>query len=386
MQAFCYRSGVSAALEPQVEGEEDPAFLRTQLATYIGNKRALVQTIGEAVRRVRERLGGRRIDVWEPFSGSGAVSRLLKQHARRLWVSDLHAYAAAIGRSYLPNRGDVDRAELDGWVDEANRQAEALEPDGPLGFIERMYAPADEGAIVASDRVFYTRNNARRLDFYRQRIETAPSELRPFLLGPLLAKASVHANTAGVFKGFYKDRATGVGRFGGSGADALGRIRGRIQLEAPVVSRFEGEWHVAQGDANQLVEGMPGVDLVYLDPPYNQHPYGSNYFMLDLLTAYVRPTRVSRVSGIPADWTRSGYNQRARSMALLMDLVDRVDAPFVLLSFSDDGFISPARMDAGLEARGKLSRVELRHPTFRGSRNLSSRRLHVTERLLLLER
>ena len=31
------------------------------------------------------------------------------------------------------------------------------------------------------------------------------------------------------------------------------------------------------------------LDLAYFDPPYNQHPYGSNYFMLNLLVHYRRP-------------------------------------------------------------------------------------------------
>jgi len=54
--------------------------------------------------------------------------------------------------------------------------------------------------------------------------------------------ASVHANTAGVFKGFYKDRRTQVGRFGGSGQDALARILGQVRIVPPVLSRFECDW------------------------------------------------------------------------------------------------------------------------------------------------
>jgi adenine-specific DNA-methyltransferase len=106
--------------------------------------------------------------------------------------------------------------------------------------------------------------------------------MKDLLLGPLLSEASVHANTAGVFKGFYKNRHTGVGQFGGSGSDALTRILGRIVLEVPVLSLFECEYEVFQEDANALVHKLRGLDLAYIDPPYNQHPYGSNYFMLNL--------------------------------------------------------------------------------------------------------
>ena len=67
-----------------------------------------------------------------------------------------------------------------------------------------------------------------------------------------------------------------------------------------------------QEDANAVARRLKGLDLVYVDPPYNQHPYGSNYFMLDLLLRYERPERISRVSGIPADWQRSGYNVKVK--------------------------------------------------------------------------
>jgi adenine-specific DNA-methyltransferase len=177
-----------------------------------------------------------------------------------------------------------------------------------------------------------------------------------------------------------------VGQFGGSGRDALLRIRGEIRLEVPVLSRFECECRVMQRDANAAAADLKGLDLAYIDPPYNQHPYGSNYFMLNLLADYRRPERVSRVSGIPADWRRSGYNVRAKSPALLRNLLERIDAPFLLVSYNNEGFIPPARMRALLRRLGEVEVIETKYNAFRGSRNLSGRAIHVTEQLFLVER
>lgn len=196
----------------------------------------------------------------------------------------------------------------------------------------------------------------------------------------------MHANTAGVFKGFYKDRLTKTGRFGGSNGDALTRIRGQIQLEPPVLSRFECEVEVFGQDANDLVQNIRGLDLAYFDPPYNQHPYGSNYFMLNLLVHYNRPDVISTVSGIPSDWRRSGYNVRAKCMPLLRDLLGNTDAPFLLVSYNDEGFIRPLEMRALLDELGTVEVYETRYNTFRGSRNLRDRSAHVTEQLFLVER
>jgi len=362
---------------------EDPAYLSRQLLTCIGNKRALLGPIGAAVERVKRRLGRERIACFDPFAGSGVVSRFLKGHATRLVSNDLEPYAAVTARCFLADRGAVDRAALAGTVAELNARVDR--DDGPPGFIAAMYAPRDERSIAPGERVFYTPANARRLDAFRQAIAACPAELHDFLLGPLLAAASVHANTAGVFKGFYKDRRTGIGRLGGSGADALGRITGTIRLEAPLWSRFDCPCEVFREDANALAPRAGEFDLVYLDPPYNQHPYGSNYFLLNLLVDYRRPGRVSPVAGIPPDWNRSGYNVRARAAGLLSRLVADLRTRFLLVSSSDEGFVRPAEMRDLLGSFGPVDVVEIPYAAFRGSRNLATRPGRVTEHLFLVE-
>ncbi|MYB49752.1 MAG: DNA modification methylase [Dehalococcoidia bacterium] len=364
--------------------EEDPDYLSRQVITYIGNKRALLGQIGQVVEGVKGRLGKGRLRVFDVFSGSGIVSRYLKAHASTLISNDIEDYAAVVGRCYLRNRSTVDLRAVSEIVDEMNRRVE--DDSLPRGFIEELYAPRDEGQITREDRVFYTRDNARRLDSYRQMIDTAPEDMRELLLGPLLSRASVHSNTAGVFKGFYKNRETKIGQFGGTGSDALVRIKGKIVLEPPVLSRFECDYEVLQEDANTAARRVGDLDLAYIDPPYNQHPYGSNYFMLNLLVRYERPEKISRVSGIPEEWKRSGYNVRARSLPLMRDLLQAMDARFLLVSFNNEGFIATEEMLALLREIGSVEVLETPYNAFRGSRNFNSRPIHVTEQLFLVER
>jgi adenine-specific DNA-methyltransferase len=187
-----------------------------------------------------------------------------------------------------------------------------------------------------------------------------------------------------VFKGFYKDRHTKIGRFGGSNGDAL--VKGNILLQPPVLSRFECEVRVEQDDANQVIRRAQSLDLAYFDPPYNQHPYGSNYFMLNLLVHYARPEGISEVSGIPVGWRRSGYNVRLRSRQLLSDLIEATDSKFLLVSFNDEGFIRREEMLSMLRRVGSVETLDLPYNTLRGSRNLRNRSIHVTEQLFLVEK
>lgn len=366
---------------------ESPAFLREQLITYLGNKRALLGFIGEAVALVKQRLTKERIRVLDLFAGSGVVSRFLKQHAELLICNDFEQYAEVINRCYLSNASELDLVALqDAYRRVTTRlRTETLEP----GIIAQNYAPRDDTTIQPGERVFYTTRNAAYLDTARNLIDTLPEHMRPFFLGPLLAEASVHANTSGVFKGFYKDARTGLGCFGGRKGDALSRITADISLPFPVWSSYDCNVDVRRQDAvaaaREIASEHGRLDLVYLDPPYNQHPYGSNYFLLNVLVQNRLPSSMSPVSGIPTDWQRSEFNKRGRAMKAFRQLVDSLDTRFLLVSFNSEGFVSRAEMVAYLSTMGQVEVLESRYNTFRGSRNLRGRSIHLTEYLYLVD-
>lgn len=372
-------------LETPADGSaqaEDSAYLTSQLITCIGNKRALLPFIGQALAIVNSELGAERLDMLDAFAGSGVVSRYFKRFSRKLISNDLEIYAGVIAGCYLANANAIDLKSLQAAHHDVCAAVERRQID--TGIIRCNYAPADDHNIQPGERVFYTVENARRLDTFRTLIGDLPGWMQPFLLGPLLSAASVHANTSGVFKGFYKDRSSGLGRFGGSAGDALTRIMGRIELPFPVFSRHSSEVEVHCHDANQLVRTIGPVDVAYFDPPYNQHPYGSNYFMLNLLCDYQRPQRVSHISGIPTDWKRSDYNRAGVAARTFADLVENTDARYILVSYSNEGFIQPDEMRDILARRGRVRVLERPYNTFRGSRNLQNRSLHVKERLFLV--
>ncbi len=362
--------------------KEDPRFLSEQLITYLGNKRALLPLIGRGVKTVMQRTGQKKLRIFDAFSGSGVVSRFFKQFSRALYSNDLELYSFILNTCYLANRSEICGDELaQTHAELISAIAEGVRP----GFIAELYAPADDEHIKCGERVFYTRRNAQYLDTARQLINTLPSQLQAYFLAPLLAQASVHTNTSGVFKGFHKN-AKGIGQFGGRGKNALSRILAPIDIPLPIMSRFECEHHALQQDATAAARTLPGLDLAYLDPPYNQHPYGSNYFMLNLLAEYKRPQNASRVSGIPTNWNRSAYNTRTTAADTLSSLITAISAPHILISYNSEGFIRPQEMESMLSTHGKVSLMKQDYATFRGCRNLRNRAPRVCEYLYLLER
>jgi len=364
---------------------EHSDFLSRQLITYIGNKRSLLPFIGEALSKVKKKLNRNKLTLFDAFSGSGTVARYFKAHADMLIANDLEAYSQTVNRCYLANSNELPLSTLT----LIHKELLFKLTNEPLtkGFISELYSPRNADDIKSSERVFYTPRNALFIDTARQHIEKiVPVNLRHFFIAPLLSEASIHANTAGVFKGFYKDSSTGKGCFGGSAGNALSRITGDIDLPFPVWSNFNCPVQIFKDDANALALQLPELDLAYFDPPYNQHPYGSNYFMLNLILSYQRPSSISPVSGIPPDWNRSVYNKRAQAASALRNLALAVKAKYILISFNSEGFISSSEMKAMLASVGKVEVFQKVYNTFRGSRNLHTRRTHVQEYLFLVEK
>ncbi len=362
---------------------ENPSYLDSELITYIGNKRSLLPFVGKAAQIVKHRLGKNKVSFLDLFAGSGVVSRFMKMHAESIVCNDLEDYCAIVNDCYLANPSDIDEKELLhylAWLQTQIRQ------DWRRGFIAELYAPENDRAIQDGERVFYTRENAEFIDTARQHMDNIPEHLRKFYLGPLLVKASIHNNTAGVFKGFYKNR-QGIGAFGGEGANALTRILGKISIDRPTLSNHDTHVTITKEDAVSFsMNHKEPFDLVYMDPPYNQHPYGSNYFMLNLITHYKRPVSYSRVSGIPDDWNRSPFNKPYGAKPALFSILENLNARFFLISYNSEGFIKKDEFVQGLEAMGTLTMLETRYNAYRGSRNLNARDTYVTEYLFFLER
>lgn len=362
---------------------ENEKYLTEQIITYLGNKRKLLTNIEDEIKKIQKELNKEKLICVDLFSGSGIVARMLKQYSETLYANDLENYSRIINLCYLSNNNEIDWELYDLLL---NKLEKVLENNLISGVITQNYAPKNDDNIQEGERVFYTHNNAMLIDTIRDFIEKeVPCDMQPLFLSPLLYEASVHANTSGVFKGFYKSKGQNVGKFGGEGENALERIKGKISINKPPMSNFNANCHVYQQNANELVKIMPDVDIIYIDPPYNQHPYGSNYFMLNTIIDNQVGNNISEVAGIPSDWNKSEYNKKNEALNAMTDLIDNIRSKYVIVSYSSDGFINYDEMLNLLSKRGDVSVKEIEYPTFRASRNLHNRDKHVNEYIFTLK-
>lgn len=349
------------------------AYLYHQLIPYLGNKRKLLPLIRQAI----EHTGVSSGTFVDYFAGSGVVSRLAKQLGFRVLANDWEPYARSINHAYIGSNQPPGFLEL-GGADAAFAHLNGLPPAD--GYVARHLCPRDDHAFdPARERLFYTRWNGGRIDAIREQIAAwedrgqIADEERDYLLASLLYGACYVSNTSGVFKGFHRG-------WGGATGTAHYRILSRLQLTPPLTWDNGQENPVTALDAQALAanlrEFVPTCDIAYLDPPYNQHPYGANYHVLNTIALWDHPpvspwiTGQGDKSAIRKDWRsarRSAYNYRADALPALEKLLFTLQSRFILISYSTDGLVPLEDLVAACCRRGHTEVVARAYKRYRVS-------------------
>ena len=358
-------------------------FVLQPMITYIGNKRKLVPWIMEIVEEISSKVG-RRLVALDGFGGSGVVSRALMSLCSALHSNDMEYYSYVLLRCFLETPTALQKERILEHFDEMDRLSKVATE---IGFISELYSPKNTETPLTDERCFYTRENAMIIDTLLKYIKGVEEDIKCYLLGPLLIKASINVNTAGVFRGFYKK--DGVGHFGGAAENALERILAPIELVRPLWSSSSCASRCHNSDINNLITTFKDgeLDVIYLDPPYNEHPYGSNYFMLNLIARGQAPTEYSKVSGIPKLWNKSAFNGRGTAYDTMLDLLRSClkKAKYTLISYNNEGLVTEDDWNTiFLELRCEVKMYQKEYDTYHGSRNLGDRNKKVVEIIYII--
>ncbi len=372
-------------------------YLTKQIITYIGNKRKLLALIYKAMKSVGVKMNSGEVFL-DLFSGSGVVSRFAKTLGFEVISNDWEEYAYIINSAFVGlNESEVKTLFGGEKIEKVLERINALPlPSEDEQYMAKYYAPKSfdvDAADFRTERLFYTRDNALTIDKIRNYIEkTYPekeSKERILLLSLLLFEASCHTNTSGVFKSFHKG-------FGGHSRDALKRILCPIRLSSPCLIDGKAKTIVLKEDANALVKRLGRVEVAYLDPPYNQHQYGSNYHILNTIAKWDKipaPLDLNEKgvlrekAAIRKDWvlTKSAYCYKASALEAFRELLESIDAHYILISYSTDGIIPFDEMEKLCMKKGKLSIVTNEYTTFRGGKQSNTKEVSNIEFILAID-
>jgi adenine-specific DNA-methyltransferase len=333
-------------------------YLKSQIITYLGNKRKLLHHIEEIIKDLPHKIIG------DGFSGSGIVSRLFKLYADELYTNDIAGYSETLNKCYLSTISSKQLKQIQTYIKKANEFA-----DNPSDNIDKFVQ-----LHWTNNRLYFTPENAKRIDAYRFFINKCPKNIQPFLLAQLIIKSSIHNNTNGQFSAFYKDN--GVPTYGGKTKTDLNRITKQIRLDVPILNDRKCDVYITRDDVNKWVDKMPEMDIVYYDPPYNKHPYNIYYFLLDIINDWDLTIQIpDTYRGQPKNWLKSDYNSRKKAYDAFENLIKKTKAKYILISYNNGGIIKPDDMETMLKKYGELTIKPITHKTYNRLKGIASYKL-----------
>ncbi len=310
---------------------------------YIGSKRRLVPVLAE----ICAASGAR--SALDLFTGTTRVAQAFKAQGVQVTAVDTARYAHVFARTYV----ETDARE----VDEAALR-DAVEHLGALpgvdGYVTEMFSRQAR---------YFQPHNARRIDAVRDAIASdyAGSPLEPLLLTSLIEAADRVDSTTGVQMAYVKQWAS----------------RSYNDLELRVPELLRGSGRAVLGDAVELTSGAaPGgplgsFDLVYLDPPYNQHRYFTNYHVWETLVAWDAPEAygVARKRVDARDpSTRSAFNSKRTMPDALASVVRLVDCRLLVLSYNDESWLTLDELEDLCAVRGTVATLAFDSSRYVGAR------------------
>ena len=290
---------------------------------YIGSKRLLVPVLGDLLSRSGA------TDALDLFTGTTRVAQEFKKRGALVTAVDSARYSEIFALCHIETDADtVDRVRL----------VEALAHLSSL--------PGDAGYFTETFCVrsrYFQPFNGERIDAVRNALERdfKHDALFPILLTSLIDAADRVDSTTGVQMAYVKDWAP--------------RSFNQLELREPEL--LAGPGRALRGDAASLVGLIPPVGLAYLDPPYNQHRYFTNYHVWETLVAWDAPefygVACKRVDSRD-DETKSVFNRKREMPDALRTLVAEVRAEVVVVSYNNESWVSLDELVDMCSAKGHV--------------------------------
>ena len=273
------------------------------------------------------------LTLFDAFCGTGAVSDRLKNKFN-LVINDNLKWATVYtaGRLYASSC-HFERLGFDPFAF-LNQSDEKVQ-----GFIYKNYAPTE------SSRMYFTPENAARIDYFRKQIEEwhknkllSEAEYM-LLLASLVESVSRVSNTAGVYGAFLKKWD--------------GRALKPIEFIKPAYNACDSLNIKIYNDKTENIISDVKCDILYLDPPYTQNQYGTQYHLLETLILSDHPS-VSKVTGSrPVMPMRSDWSKEYKAHILLDRIIANTTARYIVMSYNNDGLMSKEYIEAVMKRYGK---------------------------------
>ena len=321
----------------------------TEGIKYAGSKLKLLPYILQLAKRVKAET------VFDAFSGTTRVSQAFAKSGYSVYCNDIAVWSEVLGDCYLRTQKRPDAYKeliahlnhtkpVDGW------------------FTEHYGGLPNGGSAIQSDGMKkpWQIHNTRKLDGIRDEIESLQLETvdKAVAITSLILALDKVDSTLGHFASYLKDWSP--------------RSYNHLQLRVPMLFSTEHEHQVSRADVFEIINDVD-VDLAYLDPPYGSNSekmppsrvrYAAYYHIWTSICLYDRAELFGKAkrrtdtsdkiaSSVFEEFRRDGSGQFV-AVEAIERLIRRVQAKFVILSYSSGGRATADELNEVIRANGTL--------------------------------
>lgn len=281
---------------------------------YIGSKQSLLDFLETTIEEFTGYKEGDGFVFGDLFAGTGVVGQRYKEKGHSVISNDIQYYSYVLNKHYIENIPELDDSLLEYFNN--------LNP--VKGFIYNNYC---EGS--GSGRNYFTNENGMKCDAVRIELERLyrageiNDNLYFYYLASLINSIDKYANTASVYGAFLK------------------HIKKPAQKEFMLELLPVGNGNIGKvynEDINELIKKVGG-DVLYIDPPYNNRQYCSNYHVLETIAKYDTP-KLRGVTGLRDEtYQKSKYCSKRTVIDIFEDLIKNADFKYIILSYNNEGLM-----------------------------------------------
>lgn len=344
---------------------------------YIGSKLSLLEFLEESINKVADKNCKVFCDL---FAGTGIVGAYFKRRGYTIIANDIQYYSYVLNKNYIENHTPLKFLGLEKILPllkktEINKKEEVVcgflsNLKGVKGFIYKNYCLGGT-KNKEFERQYFSDENGMRCDAIRQKIEEWKNDSKItegeyfFLLTSLLESIDKNANTASVYGAFLKQ---------------LKKSALKTLVLKPARIIFNEQKHkVYNEDINKLINKISG-DILYLDPPYNQRQYATNYHILETIARYDNPKVYGKTGLRNYENEKSLYCSRPQVKKTFSDLIQKAKVKYIFLSYNNEGLMTHDDIKEIMSKRGKYGYFTKEYGRFKADK--TENRNHKADKTL----
>lgn len=337
---------------------------------YIGSKYSLCEFIKETIQTVlienNDRRGWDKLVFGDIFAGTGVVGSNFKKLGCKIISNDIQYYSYCLIKALIENNEKIEFKGLEKEYPKLKEIEDKIDYVidilgslvGETGFVYKNYCLGGTKG-QEFERIFFSDENGLKCDSIRKKIEfwkekNFINEREYFyLIAILLEGIDSVANTASVYGAFLKSLKR-------SALKPLALKKLNVNFNNKINE-------VYNKDVNDLILNIKG-DILYLDPPYNQRQYSSNYHVLETISRYDNPILKGKTGLRDYSQQKSRYCSKITAVSAFENLIENANFKYIFLSYNCEGIIPIEKIKEIMSRYGRYSIYQKEYRRFKADK------------------